>query len=422
MLRKLSFLMVLICMCSATTSCYDAREIDDEVYALAIGIDKGTTNKLRLTVGYPNYKGGGGGDSSKENKSESAKEGFNISVVECPTIMEGINMFGMFVSRRISLMHIKDIVISEDVARDGVDYIFAPLARYNETRSTMNVIISRGSAEEFIKKSDANIGMSRSKAGELLIQQSFFSNYFPTERFLEFYTAMYSGYRQPVAIYGGLNEIELVPANSKESPLITGKGDLPGEIAREAAGKVELAGMAVFRKDRMVGFLDTYEFAYYQMIIGKLTSKNITIEDKNAQDKAIVINIKNSRKPIIKTFFEDGKPALNVKVALEGDIQAIQSGINYESIDRIEELNKQIEDFLLEGITRTVEKTQKELKSDVFGFGRQFAGHFFTIKEWEKYDWLNHYPEAKVNIEVDVNVRRTGVLIGTTKINTEKSE
>lgn len=68
--------------------------------------------------------------------------------------------------------------------------------------------------------------------------------------------------------------------------------------------------------------------------------------------------------------------------------------------------------WIEKGVRETIEKTQKEFKSDIFGFGYLFAGSFNTIQEWESYNWFKHYPEAKVNVEVEFNIRRTGLMYG----------
>jgi hypothetical protein len=70
----------------------------------------------------------------------------------------------------------------------------------------------------------------------------------------------------------------------------------------------------------------------------------------------------------------------------------------------------QIEEFLLKGMNDTIKKTQKQYGVDVFGFGGWMAGNFFTIDEWENYNWLSHYKEAAINLDLKVNVRRTGLI------------
>ncbi|MDF2989091.1 MAG: germination protein Ger(x)C family, partial [Eubacterium sp.] len=146
MKKKLSLLILCCLIISLTASgCFDAAEVDDEVYALNLGLDKGITNKLRLTIQYPTYKsgGGGGGQGQDDNKGgmggSNEAPGSNTHTIEASTILEALDMYGMAISRRVSLMHAKNLIISEELAKSGIERYLAPLARFRETRRVMNV-------------------------------------------------------------------------------------------------------------------------------------------------------------------------------------------------------------------------------------------------------------------------------------------
>jgi spore germination protein KC len=71
-------------------------------------------------------------------------------------------------------------------------------------------------------------------------------------------------------------------------------------------------------------------------------------------------------------------------------------------------------------MNHTIKKTQKELKADIFGFGEHMAGNFFTIEDWEAFDWLSRYPDAKVNVSLNLKIRRTGSIFQTYPISQSK--
>jgi hypothetical protein len=97
-----------------------------------------------------------------------------------------------------------------------------------------------------------------------------------------------------------------------------------------------------------------------------------------------------------------------VNLKVEADIVSINNKTPYEKLYMIQDLNAQIKDFLSKGINKTIEKTQKEYESDIFGFGYHVVDNFKTIQEWEDYNWLSHYKDAKINVNLTVNVRRMG--------------
>ena len=183
-------------------------------------------------------------------------------------------------------------------------------------------------------------------------------------------------------------------------------------MPRSGVAKREYVGTAVFRGDKMVGFLDSMQTRLFLMVAGKYNRGTMSFEDPNVAEESIVVDLRLGRRPKIKASFDqEDRPIVDVKINLEADIDAIQSRINYESTKMIDQLNNHIENEIKEGISKTIEKTQKELASDIFEFGNYFAGYFTDIDAWEKYNWLSHYPKAKVNVDVDVNIRRTGLMI-----------
>lgn len=409
--KKINLLLLIVLIIPfALTSCYDSMEIDDQVYPVVVGVDKGVNNKLKVTIQYATYTEGA-------NKGKSQQPNANIHTVEGPTIIDATEMFGIEVSRKVSLKHMKFIAFSEELAKEGIGKYITGMQRYREIRSTMGVVIVAGKAEELIKENKSTIGTSVPKMMELLYSQSKNTNYFPETEFFNFYKVIFSTYDQPAVTYAGINNFQNLEKenNKSESPLITDKGFLPGKAPRSGVTKREFAGTALFYEDKMVGYLDSYETRYYLLVNGKFKKGIMSINDKNKLGSSISVEIQPSRKPKVKAYFVNGKPVIDVNLKVNADIQSIESRINYEDIHMIDDLNNQIKDFLLKGITKTIEKTQKEYGTDIFGFGQYVAGNFSTIQELEDYDWLKHYGEAKINVNLNVNIRRTGIIFDSAK-------
>ncbi len=400
------------------TGCYDATEIDDEVYTLVIGADKGVNNKVRVTVQYPTYQdggGGGGGGGGSEGGGGESKirdvSGTVIVTAEAPTILEAMNVMNNSVPRRISLRHTKMFVVSEDYARSGIGHYLAPMVRFREARRIMQVVVCDGTAEGFIEENKSLIGPNMSKSMELMASQSENTAFFPRATFHDFYKAALSHYQQPYAAYAGLNDFKAMEAESvgAEPPLRTEHDIKPGKLPLKGTAKREFSGTAVFDGDKMVGYLNQFETRYFLMVSGEFKRAIMTIEDKNKPGAAIPLDVRLGRKPVIKGRIENGVPVIDISLNIEADIGAIQSRIDYESLDNIEELNGIIGKHIEDGVKKTVAKTQN-LGTDIFGFGYYFADDFLTIQEWEKYKWNGKYRNAKVNVKVDANVRRTGLM------------
>ncbi|GFZ31072.1 hypothetical protein CSC2_15980 [Clostridium zeae] len=433
MKRVSVMVMIIFSTCFLFLGCTkDSKEIDDQVYSLVIGCDKGIHNKIRLTIQFPVYKASGGGGSQSNRSTSSNAETNNgntlFETVEAPSILEGINLLNGATTRRISLVHTKSIIISEAVSREGVQDFLEPIARFRETRRIMQVIICRGSAEEFIKNNNTLIGESTAKAMELASTQANYSGFFPEQSFQEFYSGMISPYKQPYAVYAGLNEFKRLEPLDKKGALPIGSDEfypsmlkteynmLPGEMPRNGNRKLEFMGTAIFNGNKMVGYLNPYETRYLLMVTGKFQRGFFTIEDEKSKKHAIVFDFRLGRRPKITAYFKDNIPIINVKLNIEADVGAIQSRIPYERLDKIEELNMSIEHLVQKGVSDVIRKTQEEYNTDIFGFGKKVARNFYTVTEFEEYNWLKHYKDAKINVEVDANVRRTGIMSKSSQI------
>ena len=192
-----------------------------------------------------------------------------------------------------------------------------------------------------------------------------------------------------------------------------------GDLPKASALKAEIMGLAVFNGGKMVGELDGEETHYHLMSNGEFRNAFMTIPDPTEKDTFVVIDVKQSRPPSHKVSMINGKPHIDLKIMLEGDIEVIQSGINYEEPQKLTELEKAYEDFIRQGTEKFLKKTT-EYNADICGFGEHMKKKFLTWQKWVDFKWLDRYRDSSFNVEVDVKLRRPGLLVTSSPI--EKSE
>jgi spore germination protein KC len=422
-MKNSKYIISMICSISVLLAgCGDRKEVDDQVYAFAIGVDKGVENKVRVTVQYPTYKEGRG-ETTVTDQGQALGDTM-VDTIEAPSILEGINLLSISTSRRISLIHAKLIVFSESFAMEGIGEFLEPVSRYRETRRIMQIVVTNGSAEEFIQENKNFIGQSLAKSMELQGMQSDNSGYFPLSDFHTFYRRILSPYGQSYTVYAGINEFRNLRkiGEVRDPPLVTKPSLLPGRVPRRGELKNEYIGIAVFNGDIMVGTLDAYETRYFLMVVGEFRRGIMTIEDENSPGDAVVLEMMPAREPTITAHIKDGKPVINVSLHMEGEIEAIKSRYPYEEPDKIDEIDRQIEENIKNGIEKVISKVKNEYGTDIFGFGYKVARNFSTIDKFEKYDWLTTFPKAIVNVEVEANIRRTGLMIRSAPIRYNKDK
>ena len=56
-----------------------------------------------------------------------------------------------------------------------------------------------------------------------------------------------------------------------------------------------------------------------------------------------------------------------------------------------------------------IRRCQREFRSDIFGFGNYARGEVTTWDQLLALDWPRRFPEAQVNVAVEVQIRRVGL-------------
>ncbi|KNY28827.1 Ger(x)C family spore germination protein [Pseudobacteroides cellulosolvens] len=405
-------IIVFITTAAALTSCYDAREISDLSYVTAVGVDRGVSDKWRLTMQLRSMSGEGNGSESGGGGG-AGKSKYTTMTIEAPAFISAVELANTSLPRKVTFIHTRLLVFSEDFAKSGLlGEFIAPIVRFREFRRSMNIVVSKEPAEEFINNLKPTIGNTVVRDIEELLKQTEETGYLPSVTLYELYNGLKSAYRQPIAIAGAVNKGE----NFSEKGELWGNkfnisGDYyAGDVVKKGGNNIELLGCIVSDGDKMVGKLTGYETRMMMIVRGIFQKGTLVLRDPKKPELVFGALLKEVSHPKIKVGFEGEKPLIDLKINMHGDITAIQSRVNYESPEMLPILEKEVEKSLEEGIRRTIDKC-KALDSDVFFFGTYAVRHFGTIEEWEKYNWNKHFKDAQVNVDVKFKIRRTGTQI-----------
>lgn len=418
MYRIHTFIVLCAVILTSLTGCYDAVEVNDTEHVSIIGVDRGVSDKWRITFQLPSTAGEGEKSSGGGGGQAGAGFSYKTLTIDAPSFFAGLELANTSIPRKIDLSHTQLLVFSEELARSGqVGEFITPIVRGGKIRFSSNVVISRESAEEFVKSFKPFIGKTITREIIDLMEQANESGYFTNLTLYDLYDCIKSTYHQSIAILGAVNKGE----NFKEDGEKWGTafniaGDYyAGDIPRKDGNEAEILGLAIFDGDRMVGKLTGFESSLLSIAKGIFKRGIFTIQDPEKPEFIIPIDTRQARSPEFDIHFEGTKPVIHLKIQLEGDILAIQSRINYEDPKLQPVLQAAIERFVKDGLVRTIKKTQ-ELNCDVFKFGQKAVKHFGTIDEWEAYGWNRHYKEAEITTEVEFTIRRTGGLVESSQI------
>jgi len=423
-LKKTTILFLIALISNILFSgCYDRIEIDDQAYVMAIGLDKGKTNFLRMTlqIAVPSASGKSSLGSEEENGEGEGPKSVTTTTVETPAIYSGFNMVNTYISKRLNFSHTKALIFSSELAKEGISEYINAFYRGREFRNTMFIGVSTDSAEDYIRKINYVLDVNPSKFYEETFYSYLYTSFNANTHFFNFYSQAKCSCSSPVATLVGVDKIGSLNAYSIEYSTFMEKerenyleGDFTaGNIPKEYKNKTSMMGLAVFNGAKMVGELDGQETRYHLMLTGEYNYSYLTVPDPESEGSFILLNVKQSRPPRHSVKMMGDTPIINARIFLEADILSIQSGINYEHASKMHKLEISTEEFLEKDMMMLLQKISKDYRVDIVGFGKKIKGKFMTLDKWTEFDWKKKYPNADFDLVVDLKIRRPGLIIKT---------
>lgn len=401
----------VIAACSVLLAgCWGYRETDETAHVLLLGLDKGKESPLSMTVliAVPRRMGGGGGGGGVGGGGGGGGQKPIITVtVECRTVLTGLDMVNSVIERRATMDHLKFILFSREIAEEGLDRYITPLLRYPQFRRTVFLGVCPMSCRELLEKFEPIMEANPAKYAELLMGSQKYVGFIPFSQVHHFVTDWQSKNGDPVCSLVALEN------KGKEEGGTSGteEGDfLAGQLPRKGGNKIEFIGSAVFRGAKMVGSINGSETVILNILRGWLKETFFAFPEPSQPGRFIIFRLGAERKPLIKvTRVESGEFAVDVRVPLDAEIISNQGGVNYESPDKIPELEKALNTLLETKTLNLIRKTQEEYKADIFDFGLKARRLVSTYSEWQNLDWPNIYHQASVSVTYDVKIRRFGL-------------
>lgn len=401
MKKKFLCLFLVLSICVVTlTGCYDAIGVESLSYAIAIGLDKGEDNVLKLSLQFatPNTIGQDSNSSSQSNTT-------TITTIECSSILSGLNLINSYISKKANLSHCKIIAISEELASDGIsEYIYTLLDNV-EVRPNCNIIVTRCDAIDFLENAKPTLEKLTARYYEVALNSSEYTAYTADIQLINFYSALKSSSTQPVAILAGVNTSQTHINSTYTNKFNIDSSYKANETPIKDKTSLECMGLAVFNHDKLVGELNGIESICYAILTNKLNNCMITIPNPVKPENQIDIYLSNKRNAKITSELINNTPYITIDIALEGYITSSDKDEDHSSSETLKLTSDSASKYLKSQILSFAYKTSKDLKCDVVGFGKYATSNYLTSSEWLSSNWLSNYQNAFFNVNATINVK-----------------
>ncbi len=381
MRRKVFIPMLLMINMTILTGCWSYREIDRLSIVAGAAVDKGEDGKCIFTFEIIDLQEGGRDTNIKSRLLES--EGY--------TIFDAVRNSLKFTAPRPYFGHMEVVIISQEIARDGVIEILDFLNRDAEPRLTVDLLLSKEqTAKEILKAQSTTTDIRSFEIYEMLDVQKHLSK------------------SPKVEVYQFINEL---PCEGS-SPF------LPAIRITETAGikTTELSGTAVFKEDKLIGFLDEEETKYFLFTKDNIKGGLLALENlPSANNVNISFEIFHN-KTEIKPVYSNGELSINIETKTQITLAEQGTELNFTNERGRLTLKKEMEEFLKANIQKVIQRVQKDFAVDIFGFGSIVNAEMPALWKEIDRDWNDIFADLDVNVNTNIEIRGSGLLSDPIKV------
>lgn len=390
-MRKLKILIIIILLFSLC-GCYNYRELNEIAIVSAIGIDK-TDDGYKMAVQIMNTKKEG-----QDTNSSGSQPKFIVYTAEGKTIQGILRDFVLESPRRLYATHLQLLVISEDLAKDGISDILDWFARDSESRKQFYVLVSENSQSEDILNTLTSL--------ETLNSKKITSNIDTDTRFLG--VAEQTTFENVLATYLNDKQELVLPSIRLEGDSDAGEKNSNIEQSSPKT-QIFLSPLAVFKDDKMLGYLTKEESIAMSFIKNKLKS---TVIDYKCSDNDYISSEIISSKTSLQPDISSNKPKVTIKINGKANINEINCDWDLENNETILKINKMLEQKIENIINDSIDSINQRFDSDIFGFKDLFykkdPKYYKTIKDQLTDENLK---KLDVKVEVDMSLPQKGNIL-----------
>lgn len=392
------------------------RNIDNYAYVIALGLDIGSNNNLKLTFQTLSPTAGSSG-SGKSSESSSSSSSVLTTSIECSSINLGIQLLNAYIdSKQLNLSHCQSIIFSEELAHNGLNEYIYTLVNELHIYHDANVIVSKCDAEYYLNNSESVYEKLISKYYKEAPTSGLYTGYTHDISLIDFFSALNDSYIQPTSILSSIN----IPDTTKNSNNNTTNNNMLDNTYKAGESPItskftgmEDVGLAVFKRDKLVGELTAIETIAHLMTINKFQTCELSIP--NPYDTSTTIDFEINKQKNTKNSVKliNGMPFITTNISLQAKILSMNKDDNYLDASKIAEIESILNLYIENVVYEYLYKTSTEYNCDISGFGKYAKSKFLTKKDWENYSWNKNYKNSFFKVNINCSIISSNLLLET---------
>lgn len=381
-MKKFVLIIITLFILLISSGCYNYKEINDMAIVSSIGIDKDNKNdKYIVSAQIMN---------SKESE-DSEDSQITVYTKEGDTVHEALRNITLKSPRKLYGNHLSKIVLSEEVAKEGIDNILDIFNRITEVRNEFIItIVKEDKASDVLKvlTTTESIPAEYVKLSLKIADKTSGLTY--ATKLDEFISLYLKKGIDPV--------VPVLKIDKKEK-----KGTTINNITTtNPISKIVIEDLAVTNKGKFETYLKNEEIIGYNFLRNQIQKMIIPVKCDDENNYASILILKNKTKS--NTAKKDNKYIINFNINSEAIITEYNCRKDLTDEKVIKELEKDTEKKIKRYIKKSLNK-QKETKGKFLGLER------IIYLDYPKYK----NEDYSVKYNVNVNLVRKGEIRNSVK-------
>ncbi|MDF2545361.1 MAG: hypothetical protein K0R93_259 [Anaerosolibacter sp.] len=379
---KIKFFLICFISIASLTGCWSNKNLNSRALVAGVGLDRSDDGQVELTLQIIRPSAVGNTEGGKLND-----EPVWIHSSKGTTVFEAVRAQLTTINRKPYYSHVVAIVIGEEMAKSGIEDLLDFFERDAEPRLTSKMLIAKGTTAKKILSVKSKLEtipaqnisqITENRESNPVIQQ--------------------------VTLFDLLQQLS---TSGREATI--GAVEISDEGKNADESNIRVSGSAVFKRDRLVGWLDPIETAGVQYILGDVTSGIIVIQNPNDPSKMISIEEVGAEAET-KVVLDEDRLGFRVDIKAKGNVGSQRGHGDITSEAVIRKIEEETAQVIKSQILQAINVSKNKYNSDIFGFGAALHREYPKIWRQVQDDWDRQYQKATVDVTVEFKIKQLGLI------------
>lgn len=284
--------------------------------------------------------------------------------------------------KKLYFSHMKILIISDQIAKEGIIPSLDFMNRHGETRHDLDILVAKCKASTILTEYQSTSNIISTHIYESLETEDSLSKA-PKIELWEFINDISEEGKAAI-----LPRIDLVTEGNKKEILIEGTG--------------------VFKGDKLLGYLNGDDTKILLLIKNRIKGGLFIVEEiDETSDTNVTLEIfdnKTKRTPRV----EGENITMQIEIATSVSVGENLTNEDFTKEEGLKKLKDVAESEIETDVQKLVKKVQKEFKSDIFGFGEEIRAKKPEVWKEVKDNWDQAFMVVEVDVKADIKIDNAG--------------